>query len=183
MLRFLFGIFVLQLATVGLVLLAPDNLSGLAWLRLIIPIIFIGVFTAFWFSTIAKHKSKEELSVLEQRHAKEREKLQVNAERAKTRLIKKTQKEIAREAKITHGKANFKVGAALAGVMGLGALMLLTQFLTLGIVTLTTAGGVLGGYFYRGRKEQKNRFLEQQTVHPIVLEGGTTDKKQAKLLK
>ncbi len=183
MLRFLFGIFVLQLATVGLVLLAPDSLSGLAWLRLIIPIVFIGVFTAFWFSTIAKHKSKEELSALEQRHAKEREKLQVNAERAKTRLIKKTQKEIAREAKITHGKANFKVGAALAGVMGLGALMLLTQFLTLGIVTLTTAGGVLGGYFYRGRKEQKNRFLEQQTANPIVLEGGTTDKKNSKYLK
>jgi len=177
MLRFLLGIIVLQLATVALVFLAPENLTGIAWLRLIIPLLLIGIFTAFWFSTIAKHKSKEDLSKVEQRHAKEREKLQVNAERAKTRLIKKTQKEIAREAKITHGKANFKVGAALAGVMGLGALMLLTQFLTLGIVTLTTAGGVLGGYFYRGRKEQRNRFLEQQTPQPIVIEGGAKNVK------
>ncbi len=162
MFRFLIGIITLQLATVVLVFLAPKDLTGLAWLRLIIPLLFIGVFTAFWFSTIAKQKSKEELAVLQQEHAREREKIQVNAERAKTRLIKKTQKEIAREAKITHGKANFKVGTALAGVMGLGALMLLTQFLTLGIFTLTTAGGVLGGYLYRGRKEQKNRFLDQR---------------------
>ncbi|HIO96447.1 MAG TPA: hypothetical protein EYG71_00805, partial [Leucothrix sp.] len=99
MLRFLLGIIVLQLATVALVFLAPENLTGIAWLRLIIPLLLIGIFTAFWFSTIAKHKSKEDLSKVEQRHAKEREKLQVNAERAKTRLIKKTQKEIAREAK------------------------------------------------------------------------------------
>ncbi len=173
MLRFLLGILILQVATVALVFLAPENLTGIAWLRLIIPLLLIGIFTAFWFSSISKHKSKEQLSSLEQQHAREREKLQVNAERAKTRLIKKTQKEIAREAKITHGKANFKVGAALAGVMGLGALMLLTQFLTLGIVTLTTAGGVLGGYLYRGRKDQKNNYLPapltpQQTTPLIV---------------
>jgi hypothetical protein len=67
--------------------------------------------------------------------------------------------------------------------MGLGALMLLTQFLTLGIVTLTTAGGVLGGYFYRGRKEQKNRFIEQQTAQPIVLEGATKKSKLKSITK
>lgn len=186
MLRFLIGIITLQLATVVLVFLAPDNLSGLAWLRLVIPLLFIGLFTAFWFSTIAKQKSKEELADLHQKHAREREKIQVSAERAKTRLIKKTQKEIAREAKITHGKANFKVGAALAGVMGLGALMLLTQFLTLGIFTLTTAGGVLGGYLYRGRKEQQNRFLEQQMPSPITQDKtmqDTSEKKPKKLMK
>ena len=186
MFRFLSGIIILQAATVALVLLAPQDLSGLAWLRLIIPLLFIGVFTAFWFSTIAKQKNKEELADLHQQHAREREKIQVNAERAKTRLIKKTQKEIAREAKITHGKANFKVGAALAGVMGLGALMLLTQFLTLGIFTLTTAGGVSGGYLYRGRKEQQNRFLDQQMSSPITqgkIKQDTSEKKLKKLTK
>ena len=157
MLRFLPAILLIQIASVLLVLLAPDDLQGIAWLRLLIPLLVVGFFGALWFASIAKHKSKDEVSQLQAQHAREREKIQLNAERAKTRMMKKTQQQIAREAKIAHGKANFKVGAALAGVMGLGALMLLTQFLTLGVVTLTTAGGALGGYLYRGRKEHKNR--------------------------
>lgn len=178
MLRFLLGILILQAATIALVFLAPEDLQGMAWLRLVIPLILIGIFTAFWLSSIAKHKSKDELSSLEREHAKEREKIQLNAERAKTRLIKKTQKEIAREAKITHGKANFKVGAALAGVMGLGALMLLTQFLTLGIVTLTTAGGALGGYLYRGKREKSNRLISQDSASPLVIENDAKSRKR-----
>ncbi len=164
MIRFLPGILLIQFATVALVLLAPDNLQGAAWLRLIIPLLLVGFFSAFWFAAIAKHKSKDDILKLKEEHAREREKIQVNAERAKTRLVKKTQQQISREAKIAHGKANVKVGAALAGVMGLGALMLLTQFLTLGVFTLTTAGGALGGYLYRGRKERSQLLIDQQTA-------------------
>ncbi len=162
MLRFLPGIILIQLATVALVFLAPDNLQGAAWLRLLIPILVVGFFAAFWFAAIAKHKSKDDVAMLKAEHAREREKIQINAERAKTRIVKKTQQQISRETKIAHGKANFKVGVALAGVMGLGALMLLTQFLTLGVFTLTTAGGALGGYLYRRRKERHNNLLADQ---------------------
>ncbi|HIP94782.1 MAG TPA: hypothetical protein EYH20_05545 [Leucothrix sp.] len=171
MLRFFLGILLIQSATVALVLLAPENLQGLAWLRLLIPLLVVGFFSAFWFSSMSKHKNKDEISQIQAQHAREREKLQVNAERAKTRLIKKTQQQIAKETKIAHGKANFKVGAALAGVMGFGALMLLTQFLTLGVVTLTTAGGALGGYFYRSRKEKNGRlnYSEQGHAHAKVI--------------
>ena len=34
-------------------------------------------------------------------------------------------------------------------------MMLLTQFVTLGLLTLTTAGGAVGGYLVRSRKEQE----------------------------
>lgn len=167
MLRFLLGIILIQLVTVALVILAPDNLQGVAWLRLIIPIVFVGIFAAFWFASMSKQKNKEDVAKLKHKlamsHAQEREKIQINAERAKTRLVKKTQQQISKEGKIAHGKANFKVGAALAGVMGLGALMLLTQFLTIGIFTLTTAGGVLGGYLYRGRRDKRNSLLPFET--------------------
>ena len=162
MLRYLPGILLIQIATVALVFLAPDNLQGAAWLRLVIPLLVVGFFAAFWFAAIAKHKSKDDVAKLKEEHAREREKIHINAERAKTRIVKKTQQQISRETKIAHGKANFKVGAALAGVMGLGALMLLTQFLTLGVFTLTTAGGALGGYLYRGRKERNNNVLVDQ---------------------
>ncbi len=154
MFRFLLGILLIQIATVALVMLAPENLQGIAWLRLLIPLLVVAFFSAFWFSSIATHKSKDDVSQLKAQHAQEREKIKINAERAKTRMMKKTQQQIAREAKLTHGKANFKVGATLAAAMGFGALMLLTEMLTLGIMTMTTAGGALGGYFYRGRKEK-----------------------------
>ena len=178
MIRFLPGILIIQIATAALVMLAPENLQGLAWLRLLIPLLVVGFFSAFWFSSIAKHSSKDEISRLQEQHAREREKLQINAERAKTRIIKKTQQQIARESRLTHGKANFKVGAALAGVIGFGALMLLTQFLTLGVVTLTTAGGALGGYFYRVRKEKNSRLLEPgKSGQPKIIPAEKSGKK------
>ena len=151
MIRFLFGIFLVQIATVTLVLLAPE-LEGVAWLRLIIPLLAIGFFAAFWLSSMAKHKTKDEVNIATAEHAREREQLQLNAERAKTRLVKKAQQQIARESKITHSKANFKVGAAFSGAIGFGALMLLTELITLGLLTMSTAGGALGGYLWRATK-------------------------------
>ena len=177
MLRFLFGIIIIQFATVVLVFLAPDNLQGIGWLRLVIPLLLMGIFAAFWFSSISKNTSKDQVSKLEAKHAADREKLQVNAERAKTNLVKKTQQQIAKEAKIIHGKANFKVGATLAGAMGFGALMLLTEMLTLGIMTITTAGGALSGYIYRGVKERKQINAE------LTSKNALSGLKRPKLLK
>ena len=151
MLRFLVGILLVQSATVALVLLSP-NLQGFGWLRLAVPILVIGFFTAFWFQSLAKYKSKNEVENLKGQHLKEKAKIQLNAERAKTRLVKQTQKQIAREAKITHAKANFKVGAAFAATIGAGALMLITELFTFGLLTLSTAGGALGGYILRARR-------------------------------
>ena len=59
--------------------------------------------------------------------------------------------------------------------------MLLTEFLTLGIMTLTTAGGALGGYLYRGRKANGN-LIENARVSEAVLkqpvEGNDSAKKE-----
>ena len=97
-------------------------------------------------------EAKDEVNIATAEHAREREQLQLNAERAKTRLVKKTQQQIARESKITHSKANFKVGAVFSGAIGFGALMLLTELITLGLLTMSTAGGALGGYLWRATK-------------------------------
>ncbi len=166
MLRFFLGIIAVQIATVALVLLAPD-LQGVGWLRLIVPLLVVGFFAAFWFGSLAKHKSKDDLSHLKEKHAQEREKIQLNAERAKTRMMKKTQQQIAREAKITHSKANFKVGAAFAGTIGAGALMLLTELLTLGLLTISTAGGALGGYIMRARKGDRKLLTSYENEKQI----------------
>ena len=165
MFRFLFGILLVQLATVLLVFLAPD-LNGVGWLNLIIPLLVIGFFAAIWFASLAKHQIKDEVNAAASQHAKEKEKLQLNAERAKTRLVKKTQQQIAREGRVAHSKANFKVGAAFTGTIALGGLMLITELLTLGLLTMSTAGGALGGYLLRAKKDF-GPLLEKKKDKPI----------------
>jgi len=152
MLKFLLGIVLVQAATVVVVLLAPADLQGPGLLRVIVPVLVIGFLAAFWFASMAHHLRKDHLAKVSEQFARERENLRVNAERSKARAMKQAQKDIAREARTTHARANFKVGAAFSGVIAVGALLMLTQFLTIGIVALSTAAGALGGYLYRSRQ-------------------------------
>jgi hypothetical protein len=51
-------------------------------------------------------------------------------------------------------RANIKVGLAFAGAAALGGLLILTQFMSLGLLTLAAVGGALGGYTLRFRQEK-----------------------------
>jgi hypothetical protein len=197
--RFIIGIFLIQMATVALVLFSPE-LQGYGWLRLAFPLVVIGIFSAFWFHSMAKHKSKDdaahlkdtyvkekikredsylaEKATLNNKHLKETAKIQLNAERAKTKIVKQTQQQISREAKITHGKANFKVGAAFAAAIGAGALMFLIELFTFGLMTLTTAGGAMGGYLLRAKREVKRDDLfANEKIKSLAKRKSTKEKK------
>lgn len=162
MLKFLPGILLLQIITVALVLIAPTELANWGWLRLAIPVLIAGFLTAFWFGAVAAHQRKDEINRLQECHAKERETIRVNAERAKAKVVKQAHKETLQEVRRTSTQANIKVGLAFAGMAGLGGLLLLTQFITLGLLTLTTAGGALGGYVMRIRQEKGKTMLPTQ---------------------
>lgn len=166
MLKFLPGIMLLQAITVALVLIAPTDLVDWGWFRLIIPVVIVGLLTAFWFGAVAAHQRKDEISRLQENHAREREALRVNAERAKAKVVKQAHQETMQEVRRTSTQANIKVGMAFAGMAGIGGLLLLTQFMTLGLLTLTTAGGALGGYVLRIRQEKRN------TSQPPLIRGG-----------
>jgi len=177
MLRYLPGIILLQLATfgVGLTVGRPDDIK--IWLIALFAMIILGTFAAFWFVSLARSETKdavnkvklelqeeankdklalqEEVNKTKLDFAKERENLHVRAEKAKTKLVEKTQKQIASDYKKTQGRANLKVGAAFAVTVGAGILMLVIELLTFGLMTLTTAGGALGGYLVRARKAHK----------------------------
>ena len=146
-----------------MVLLAPSDLSGWGWLRLLIPLVIVGGLTAFWFGAMAAQQRQDVISRLRENHAKEREAIRVDAERAKAEVAHKAHKETLQEIRRTSAQANVKVGVAFAGLAGLGGLLLLTQFITLGIMTLTTAGGALGGYLLRYRQD-KGGFLPRRAA-------------------
>jgi len=155
MLKFIPGTLLLQAITVALMLIGPADPTNWGWLRVAIPVLTAGFLTAFWFGSIAARQRKDEISRLKEHHAKERETIRVNAERAKTKLVKQTQRKTLQEVRRSATRANIKIGLAFAGAAGLGGLLVLTQFMSLGLLTLAFVGGALGGYILRIRQEKR----------------------------
>jgi Flp pilus assembly protein TadB len=154
MLKFLVGVVLVQLVTIALFFAVTrvglDNTQFMLTIGLLE--ILFSVLAAFWFSSIARHRHMDELETIKEAHAREREKIRVNAERQKSRIVSKSQQQILKETRRAHAGANFKVGAAFAGALALGAVMLYSQFVTFGLLILTTAGGGLAGYLAKGRQ-------------------------------
>ena len=170
LLKFLLGIILVQMITAFLIYLSPLNSDTMSLLRLVLPLFFMALMVAFWFSSLSDSFQKDREHKMTNKFAKEREELRVKAERAKTRVVKEAQKEIAKEAKRTHAKANFKVGAAFAGVLGVGALFIFAQLVTAGLLTFTAAGSALGGYYWRGRRLENKKMQELEIIDTKVIE-------------
>jgi 4-amino-4-deoxy-L-arabinose transferase-like glycosyltransferase len=155
--KFLAGILLLQGATalLGLAALRSDQAEVRALLGLLA--LTLGAISALWFASMAGSTRREALARAQQGFTEEREALRLRAEREKARLLADSQRKLARARNRLQGRANLKVGAAFAGVAGLGALMMLTQFVTVGLLTLAAGGGAAAGYFTRVRQERRRR--------------------------
>ncbi|HET8700728.1 MAG TPA: hypothetical protein VFL97_03570, partial [Nitrococcus sp.] len=134
-----------------------------------------GFLTAFWFASIANHIKKDALARLKEESVRERERLLVSTEREKSRVFEQTHKQILKETNRAHAKANFKVGAAVIGAVGVGVGLLSMQFVTLGLLPLFAAAGGVAGYGLRARQESRARkeqlakgmLTRQDAVKPI----------------
>jgi len=124
---------------------ASEPVNGIGSSRNYLPTL-VGLLTAFGFGAVAAHQRKDKISRLRGNHAKERETILMNAERAKAKTMKRAHQETLQEVRRTSNQAKIKVGLAFAAAAGIVGLLLLTQFMTLGLLMLTTAGGALGGY-------------------------------------
>lgn len=170
MLRFFLGITLAQVATALVIWLYPGGTTLDTLLPLIFSILLLSTVISLWFSTIAKQLSDKRVATLKQRFASEKEKLNINAERAKNKLVKKTQKEIELQARRAKSTANVKIGTALAVAAGFGLVMMFTQFVTLGLLTLTTAGGAVGGYLARARRQDALEGPEYKLIEAAEVE-------------
>ena len=160
MLKYLMGILIIQAATVAMTLAAIKSGDQELWLAVLLLGLLITLVTAFWFASIAGHAKKDALANAKDEFSKEREKLRVNAERQKTRLIRKSHEEIRKETNRAHARSSFKLGAGFIGIVAAGSLMIFSQLLTLGLLTLAVGGGALGGYLLRVRQETLSRNKE-----------------------
>ncbi len=175
MFRFLPGIILVEAAAIALLLLFPNVMADYTWAKIAVLLLVLAVLVALWFKSIALHLSKDEVIQLKESFAREREEIRVKAERAKQRVLRNAHKEINKETRRAHTRANAKVTTAVAGVAGVGALLLFTQFMTVGLLALSGAGGAAFGYFARLRQEARNNgngALPAATVEPAALESG-----------
>lgn len=154
LLKYLIGILFVQAVTILLVFTANEtDLQQTAFLFLLLNTA-VGLLTAFWFTSIAEGVRKECLSRAKESFAREREKIRLNAEREKNKEIQNSQRKLSREKERAEKRGNLKTGLILGGAAGLGVVLLVTQFVTLGLLTLTTAGGAALGYGGRARQDR-----------------------------
>lgn len=169
MLKFLPPLLVLQTFTASVWWLAP-HLHGWAWLGLAVLASLGLILTAAWVQSLAQQQCQATIATLKECHAQEREKLRVTAERAKQKVIREAQQTALQEVRQATAQANLKVGMAFAGAAGIAGLLLLTQFMLLGLVALAATGGAAGGYMLRLRQERnKTEVLPAQTENAKLL--------------
>jgi len=150
--KFLIGILLAQTATGILVVVALRTENREVWLLLGLLGLTLSLLTAFWFASIVTHAKKDATAHMREGFSREREKIRVRAEREKSKLMEKSHQRIIKDRSRTKYKANTKSSALVVGALAVGGVMLFTQFLTFGLLLMTTAGGALAGYLMRSRQ-------------------------------
>lgn len=185
MFRFLPSVMVLQLVLAAMTYGAifSNHPLGIAAVGLFI--IVSSILFSIWLKSLAELQSKDQLAQHKDAFAREREEIRVKAEKEKLKVVKDTQKQFTKDTNRANAKANFKVGAAVAAAVGVGALLVVSQLVTLGLLTLTTAGGGLAGYLVRSRQEKKmlaapeNRNTKSVLPKPKVINSLGFDKSKS----
>lgn len=153
LIKFLIGIFLLQAVTVLLVYTAErTNLAETWWLFLSLGLA-IGALVAFWFTSLAEGNRHKAESQLKERHFREREAIRVKAEKERAEALKTTAQLVAKARARAASGNMLKTGAIVSGGVGV-ALLMMTQFITVGLLALTTAGGLMLGYGVRARQDR-----------------------------
>lgn len=169
MFKFLPGIILIQLVTVGLTVTAFARSEDAALILIIAFFALIISFLAsFWFAAIARNFYHESFNQLREDHLREKEKILINTEREKALAV--AQRYQAREAEIrrAYAKANFKVGVVVTLCTGIGAILMLSQMVTFGLMLLVGSGSGLLGYLVRIRQERTKLRIQEIRSEPEI---------------
>jgi len=155
--KMIIGVLLLQVVTVLLVVAAlRSNLSETGPIFVLVGAL-VGFLAASWFSSIYSGGHKLAVSEAREGFSREREKIRVKAEKEKARLQINSEKRAAkgRRGGAVGGVPRFglKGNTAMVGVVGIGAVLLFSQFVTLGLAALAAVGGSLVGYKVRSFQE------------------------------
>ena len=155
MFKYLPSLIVLQVLLILVVVGVLQSGHELAALVVVVFVLVASIAFAFWFRSLSELQNKDTIAAIREEHALDRENIRVKSEQEKIKVISDAQKQVTKQVSRANAKANFKAGAVIAAAIGLGSLFIIGQMVTLGLVTLTTAGGGLAGYLLRARQEKQ----------------------------
>jgi mannitol-specific phosphotransferase system IIBC component len=164
--KFLLGIVLVQGATVILYIATVKTRVEQNWVIFALLALMVSFFVALWFTSIADRVKRDAVAHAKEDFLRQREKIRVRAEQEKNKVIKQSHQQMMKQTGRVQARASFKVGAALVGLLGFGAIMFFTQFVTVGLLTLSTAGGALVGYGVRARQDYLSR--KQKKTHQTL---------------
>ncbi len=156
-LKYLVGILLAQGAAVVMAIAAFQTRPSEHWGVFAVFTVLVGLFAALWFAAIANGTRHHAVARVKDDFAREREKIRVQSEKDKSKLIAQTHRETLKTIRRVQAGASFKVGLVFAALLALGGTMLVSQFVTVGLLILSTAGGALLGYVVRARQERASR--------------------------
>jgi hypothetical protein len=129
------------------------------------------LFAALWLASVARSHSAEAVLRAEGLLARERERhLRLTAEE-RTKAVERARRQVDRETQRIRSRSNVKLYSAFAGIAGLGALLLLTQFLSLGVLLISSSGGAIAGYLLRARQEARRQDQIKREEAPRLIAG------------
>ncbi|MBK1642582.1 hypothetical protein CKO12_11985 [Chromatium okenii] len=174
--RFLVGILLLQAVTVLLIYTALQTNWQVTWPLFTGLGAAIGFLAALWFNTIVYAHRSRAVSKITERFSKEREKIRVKAEQQRAKDGRSNERLAAKARTRPAMGMSLKTGVIVGGTVGLGVAMMVAQFMTLGLVTLTAVGGAALGYTVRSRQEKllTNKRLATQERNMTVITADTT---------
>lgn len=152
MLRYLPGLLFLQVLTLLLFGLNADAPREALLLRAGLPALAITLITALWFRSLSRADGERDLARSRLEHEREREALHRQAAAERVEVERSAARTIRREERRAGRRASLKVGLAFAATAAMGVLFVLSELVTLGLITLTTGGGAMGGYWLRWRQ-------------------------------
>ena len=205
MLQFLPGIILIQIVTAGLMLTGFNWSHDIQLIIVIAVIALISAaLTAFWFASVARNMFNDQQTVMMQQHAhdrekilketeleknlvmheksqlqgdhaRERERILLDAEKDKAETISESYRKIEKESKKAHGKANLKVGLAVAVAAGAGGIMIFSQLITVGVMLLVASGSGLSGYILRARHDRISRNKQLMAIEQNLIAGSSSE--------
>jgi hypothetical protein len=177
--KFAMGVLLVQGATVLLVIAAQRANLGETGLLLLGLGLLIGLLAALWFSSIASHCSQHALARASEKFSKDRERIRRQSEKEKTKEIKDSHRQLLRETRRVQSRSTMKLAAGLAGLAAVGVTLVFTQFMTLGLLALSSGGGALLGYAVRARQ---NRLPRQRDARAELPAEPVSEREQAGVL-
>jgi len=186
MFRYLPGIVLVQFLTFTLFWINQGESFEQLLLRVGLPALMFSAVTALWLSMIGRMEAERRNADLREQHATDR--MQLNREidrvradalqeasvdraqlleranRERERLVRQTHKQIMSQERSASRRANIKVGLGFVCLTAFGVVMLVTQFMTMGLLAITAAGGAMGGYVLRWR--QNKNLLDRLAILP-----------------